>query len=56
MNMMEKGISENIFVDFRKKGSNFECTTVTAVKEICDKVTDISFAYFLWRQSIILLT
>lgn len=40
LNMMEKGISENIFVDFRKKGSNFECTTVTAVKEICDKVIE----------------
>jgi len=43
LNMMEKGISENIFVDFRKKGSNFECTTVTAVKEICDKVIEFSF-------------
>jgi hypothetical protein len=42
LNMMEKGMSENIFVDFRKKGSNFECTTVTAVKEICDKVIEFS--------------
>lgn len=45
LNMMEKGISENIFVDFRKKGNNFECTTVTAVKEICDKVPGFSFIY-----------
>ncbi|KDR24048.1 Disks large-like protein 5 [Zootermopsis nevadensis] len=48
LNIMEKGISENIFVDFRKKGNTFECTTVTAVKEICDKnshcILDISLA------------
>ncbi|XP_068081799.1 disks large homolog 5 [Anabrus simplex] len=44
--MMEKGVTENIFVDYRKKGNYFECTTVTAVKEICDKnnhcILDIS--------------
>ncbi|XP_069696680.1 disks large homolog 5 isoform X2 [Periplaneta americana] len=48
LNMMEKGISENSIVDFRKKGSNFECTTVLAVKEYCDKnchcILDISLA------------
>ncbi|PSN54915.1 hypothetical protein C0J52_01656 [Blattella germanica] len=50
-NMMEKGISENIFVDFRKKGSNFECTTVTAVKEICDKVSMVTFMnVFFWSK------
>lgn len=36
--LMEKGVAENIFVDYRKKGNYFECTTVAAVKEICDKV------------------
>lgn len=36
--MLEKGIAENIFVDYRRKGSQFECTTVASVKEICDKV------------------
>nr|CAD7404625.1 unnamed protein product [Timema cristinae] len=37
--VMEKGLAENSFVDFRKKGCNFECTTVNAVKEICDKMS-----------------
>ncbi|XP_046989879.1 disks large homolog 5 [Schistocerca americana] len=37
--VMEKGIAENLFVDYRKKGSYFECTSVNAVKEICDKNT-----------------
>nr|CAD7203394.1 unnamed protein product [Timema douglasi] len=37
--VMEKGLAENNFVDFRKKGCNFECTTVNAVKEICDKMS-----------------
>lgn len=36
--MLEKGIDENIFIDYRRKGSHFECTTVASVKEICDKV------------------
>nr|CAD7417356.1 unnamed protein product [Timema poppensis] len=38
--VMEKGLAENNFVDFRKKGCNFECTTVNAVKEICDKLVN----------------
>nr|CAD7452581.1 unnamed protein product [Timema tahoe] len=38
--VMEKGLAENNFVDFRKKGCNFECTTVNAVKEICDKAVN----------------
>ncbi|XP_059475211.1 disks large homolog 5 [Neocloeon triangulifer] len=37
--MLEKGIDESIFVDYRRKGSQFECTTVASVKEICDKNT-----------------
>ncbi|XP_063244378.1 disks large homolog 5 isoform X2 [Bacillus rossius redtenbacheri] len=45
--MMEKGMAENI-VDYRKKGCNFECTTVSAVKEICEKnchcILDIGLA------------
>lgn len=35
---MEKGIADNLFVDYRKKGSFFECTSVSAVKDMCDKV------------------
>lgn len=37
---MEKGISDNVFVDYRKKGSFFECTSISAVKDIMsDKVS-----------------
>lgn len=35
---MEKGLENNIFVDYRKRGSIFECTTVQAIRDICDKV------------------
>ncbi|XP_035670102.1 LOW QUALITY PROTEIN: disks large homolog 5-like [Branchiostoma floridae] len=34
---MEKGLTDNIFVDFRRRGSSFECTTAAAVKEICER-------------------
>lgn len=36
--VMEQGISDNIFVDYRKKGSYFECTTVLAIQDMCEKV------------------
>jgi hypothetical protein len=42
--MLEKGIDENIFIDYRRKGSQFECTTVASVKEICDKVRFLTFS------------
>ncbi|XP_011334481.1 disks large homolog 5 isoform X8 [Ooceraea biroi] len=45
---LEQGIREGIYVDYRKKGSYFECTTVQAVKDTCDKRThcilDVSIA------------
>ncbi|XP_075211047.1 disks large homolog 5-like isoform X1 [Lycorma delicatula] len=45
---MEKGIADNLFVDYRKKGSFFECTSVSAVKDMCDKnchcVIDVGLA------------
>ncbi|XP_065342347.1 disks large homolog 5 isoform X2 [Cloeon dipterum] len=44
--MMEKNLNEGMFCEYRRKGSQFECTTVAAVKEICDKnihcVLDVS--------------
>ncbi|GLG94078.1 Disks large 1 tumor suppressor protein, partial [Gryllus bimaculatus] len=44
--VMEKGLAEHVFVDFRRKGSFFECTTAAAVKDICEKnvhcVLDVS--------------
>ena len=36
---LEKGIMNNILVDFRRRGSQFECYTVSAIKDICDRVS-----------------
>lgn len=35
---LEQGLRDTLYVDYRKKGSYFECTTVQAVKDICEKV------------------
>ena len=40
---LEKGIMSNILVDFRKRGNKFECYTVSAIKEICDRVSSYFF-------------
>jgi len=37
--MMERCLQELKFVDYRRRGSHFECTTIAAVREICDKVS-----------------
>ncbi|KAL0275028.1 UNVERIFIED_CONTAM: hypothetical protein PYX00_003016 [Menopon gallinae] len=34
---IDKAVAEQMFVDYRKKGNYYECTTVASVKEICDK-------------------
>lgn len=36
--VMEKGLQSNIFVDYKRRGSIYECTTVQAIKELGDKV------------------
>ncbi|XP_020294880.1 disks large homolog 5-like isoform X3 [Pseudomyrmex gracilis] len=45
---LEQGLRDMLYVDYRKKGSYFECTTVQAVKDGCDKNThcilDVSIA------------
>jgi len=35
--MLEKGLAENIFVDYKRKGSHYECVTMAAIKEISAK-------------------
>lgn len=48
---MEKGLQSNIFVDYRRRGSIYECTTVQAIRELGDKVrrhTFISPFPFRW--------
>jgi hypothetical protein len=37
--MLEKGLSENIFVDYKRKGSHYECVTMAAIKEVSSKVS-----------------
>lgn len=37
-NELEEGVQKNLIVDYRRRGSHFEATTVSQVKEICDKV------------------
>ncbi|XP_032665280.1 disks large homolog 5 isoform X3 [Odontomachus brunneus] len=45
---LEQGLRDSLYVDYRKKGSYFECTTVQAVKDICERNThcilDVSIA------------
>lgn len=36
--MVENGLAENIFIDYKRKGSHYECITMTAIKEISSKV------------------
>jgi hypothetical protein len=36
--MLEQGLAENIFVDYKRKGSHYECITMGAIKEISSKV------------------
>jgi len=35
---MEEGLKENIFVDYRRRGNKFECTTVEAISNACKNV------------------
>lgn len=39
---MEKGLQNNILIDYRKRDSIYECTTVQAIRDICDKVRFIA--------------
>jgi len=35
---MEKGVADSVFIDYRKKGSVYECVSVSGLKEACNKV------------------
>ncbi|OQR78368.1 disks large5-like, partial [Tropilaelaps mercedesae] len=35
--LMEKGVSELKILDFQRRGSHFECTTISAIKAICEQ-------------------
>jgi len=34
---MEKGVADSLFIDYRKKGSVYECVSVSGLKEACSK-------------------
>lgn len=36
---LEQELAENLIIDYRRKGNYFECSTVTAIKTICDMVS-----------------
>jgi hypothetical protein len=48
--MMERWLQDLKLVDYRRRGSHFECTTIAAVNEICDKVS-INLSFFLFINS-----
>lgn len=35
---MEEGLQNNILIDYRRRGSIYECTLVQAVQDLCEKV------------------
>jgi len=37
MKALEKGVMDNVFVDFKRRGSHYECTTVSSIREICNR-------------------
>ena len=36
---LERGVLENSVIEFKRRGSNYECTTVESVRDICDRVS-----------------
>lgn len=54
MTSLEAGVMDNIFVDFRRRGSHYEVTTVSSVKDISDRVS-IKVYYFkpLYMNSVV---
>ena len=47
---LEKGMMDNVLIDFKRRGSHYECTTVSAIKEICERVSQ----HFLPKNIIVL--
>lgn len=45
--VMEKGVTENLFIDCRKKGNSFECTSVSAIKDSLHQVRLLRFKSFV---------
>lgn len=43
--VMENCLSDNVFIDYRKKGNAFECITIAALKESVNNVSDFGTMY-----------
>lgn len=53
---MEEGLKENIFVDYRRRGNKFECTTVEAISNTCKTVSTINILNKSTNKSIFCLS
>lgn len=42
---IENGLQDNKYIDYRRRGSHFECITLSNIKEVCD---DVSFYSGPW--------
>jgi len=47
---MEEGLKENIFVDYRRRGNKFECTTVEAISNACKNVSITVLIQQIWNK------
>lgn len=42
---MEEGLQNNILVDYRRRGSIYECTPVQAIRDLCEKVGKMKYFF-----------
>lgn len=49
---MEDGLQKNILVDYRRRGSVYECTPAQAVQDLCDKVCSIKITVFSRKTNV----
>ena len=52
MAALEAGMIENTFVDFRRRGNHYECTSFNAIRDISNQVQ----AYKFWDGVVVSLT
>ena len=48
MTSLEKGVMDNLLVDFKRRGSHYEVTTVSSIKDICEEVKQF-FLFLIHR-------
>ena len=47
---LEKGKMDNVLIDFRRRGSHFECTTVAAIKDVCERVSKSANSHIMSKR------